>query len=135
MSTFIYIYKISSCAFFFIFNIQFNLIRRKATRQVVDSWLVSHATAGGAGNHCTCPPQLTNGTNAVGSISTLSSPSGSGGAIGGATGCGAGASNTEAANMNINNSSPTHGCGQNCTSRSGSGATTPVRLVMYLDFN
>lgn len=62
-------------------------IYRKATRQVVDSWLVSHATAGGGG-----------GTGA-----------------GGIGVCGG------------DMSSPTHGCGQACSSRSGSGATTPVR--------
>lgn len=49
---------------------------RKATRQVVDSWLVSHATSGASGDL----------------------------------------------------SSPTHGGGaQTCSSRGGSGATTPVR--------
>uniref|UniRef100_A0A1A9W0L3 Phosphodiesterase n=1 Tax=Glossina brevipalpis TaxID=37001 RepID=A0A1A9W0L3_9MUSC len=60
---------------------------RKATRQVVDAWLVSHATT--AGNDASC--------------------------------C---------------NSSPTHTHpnGQNCSSRGGSGATTPVRKISAHEF-
>lgn len=50
---------------------------RKATRQVVDAWLVSHATP--------------------------------------------------AANSSTEISSPTHANSQSCSSRGGSGATTPVR--------
>ncbi|XP_037051573.1 dual 3',5'-cyclic-AMP and -GMP phosphodiesterase 11 isoform X1 [Bradysia coprophila] len=57
---------------------------RKATRQVVDSWLVSHATSGGSGEM----------------------------------------------------SSPTHGTSSNqpCSSRGGSGATTPVRKISAHEF-
>ncbi|KAJ6649109.1 Dual 3',5'-cyclic-AMP and -GMP phosphodiesterase 11 [Pseudolycoriella hygida] len=57
---------------------------RKATRQVVDSWLVSHATSGGSGDM----------------------------------------------------SSPTHGASttQPCSSRGGSGATTPVRKISAHEF-
>uniref|UniRef100_A0A1A9ZIV5 Phosphodiesterase n=1 Tax=Glossina pallidipes TaxID=7398 RepID=A0A1A9ZIV5_GLOPL len=60
---------------------------KKATRQVVDAWLVSHATT--AGNDASC--------------------------------C---------------NSSPTHTHpnGQNCSSRGGSGATTPVRKISAHEF-
>ncbi|XP_055920865.1 dual 3',5'-cyclic-AMP and -GMP phosphodiesterase 11-like isoform X3 [Eupeodes corollae] len=53
---------------------------RKATRQVVDAWLVSHATSAG------------------------------------------------------NDGSPTHGNVQNCSSRGGSGATTPVRKISAHEF-
>ncbi|XP_073825840.1 phosphodiesterase 11 isoform X3 [Musca autumnalis] len=56
---------------------------RKATRQVVDAWLVSHATS--AGN-------------------------------------------------DTSNTSPTHPNGQNCSSRGGSGATTPVRKISAHEF-
>ncbi|XP_065355555.1 dual 3',5'-cyclic-AMP and -GMP phosphodiesterase 11 isoform X3 [Calliphora vicina] len=56
---------------------------RKATRQVVDAWLVSHATT--AGN-------------------------------------------------DTSNTSPTHPNGQNCSSRGGSGATTPVRKISAHEF-
>ncbi|XP_037960082.1 dual 3',5'-cyclic-AMP and -GMP phosphodiesterase 11 isoform X2 [Teleopsis dalmanni] len=56
---------------------------RKATRQVVDAWLVSHATS--AGN-------------------------------------------------DVSAGSPTHANGQNCSSRGGSGATTPVRKISAHEF-
>lgn len=58
-----------SCFFFVLTRF------RKATRQVIDAWLVSHATSTGSDVVC----------------------------------------------------SPTHANGQNCSSRGGSGATTPVR--------
>lgn len=57
--------------------LQLDNLFRKATRQVVDAWLVSHATP--------------------------------------------------AANSNTEISSPTHANTQSCSSRGGSGATTPVR--------
>ncbi|KAL5278928.1 PDE5A family protein [Megaselia abdita] len=55
---------------------------RKATRQVIDAWLVSHATSTGSDVVC----------------------------------------------------SPTHANGQNCSSRGGSGATTPVRKISAHEF-
>lgn len=60
---------------------------RKATRQVVDSWLVAHANPGGGG------------------------------------GIGSGSGATSGGEL----ASPIHSNTQPCSSRGGSGATTPVR--------
>lgn len=64
-------------------------IIRKATRQVVDAWLVNHATPSSSNNDLLSSPTHHSGTSMNGA-------------------CGS-------------------GCANNCSSRGGSGATTPVR--------
>ena len=103
----------------------------------MDSWLVSHATAGGGG--------MSGSGSCGGNVGgTGTGVGGTGGAIAGSggTSCGSGSGCVGSNFTGVGNavgggcggnemSSPSHGCSQNCPSRSGSGATTPVRYTLF----
>lgn len=91
-------------------------IIRKATRHVVDAWLVNHATPSSSSNDLLSSPTATHyvggcagGGAGSGATTTMVTP------VNGGSSCCGGGSSIMAANANT------------CSSRGGSGATTPVR--------